>query len=382
MSLFTNLHQRNYNNNSGLNFNNPLVGVAPPPQVQLQQAAQQQQPEQPQAPVQQDGYGGTFQNILSEQIEGDAERQRRIDLVNSTYGGTSGVSSTGGFLGGIPGSSNKASKITSMMKKTADQEAADKQVARLGQAGIAQDQGFGQALDQFTPYQQIGQQGVDNASFLADPQAQYEFLQNNPLYQASLEQGQRAISQSAAASGRLAAGTTLQDLSTASLVAAQPLIDRQREDIMSQIQIGGQAASNLANLQTERGLSAGNILGQIGETEAAGIIGYQNRIDAKNKAEEDRKAQKSAAKWGAIGDIVGSAASIIAGSDIKLKKNIKKIGKIGEFNKYSWTWNEEGEKHGYFGNAEGVIAQEVQAVRPDLVIEEDGHLKVNYGGLL
>jgi hypothetical protein len=70
-------------------------------------------------------------------------------------------------------------------------------------------------------------------------------------------------------------------------------------------------------------------------------------------------------------------------SDIRLKKNIKPTGKIGEFNSYTWEWNAEGKRIGAdrFPTS-GVIAQEVAATRPDLVItDKHGYLMVNYAGL-
>jgi hypothetical protein len=70
-------------------------------------------------------------------------------------------------------------------------------------------------------------------------------------------------------------------------------------------------------------------------------------------------------------------------SDIRLKKNIKPTGKIGEFNSYTWEWNAEGKRIGAdrFPTS-GVIAQEVAKIRPELVATDaHGYLTVNYAGI-
>ena len=83
-------------------------------------------------------------------------------------------------------------------------------------------------------------------------------------------------------------------------------------------------------------------------------------------------------------DYAQMAAQVYAGSsDSRLKENIKPNGKIGNFNAYTWDWNEEGKRIGAdrFPTS-GVIAQEVAATRPDLVItDKHGYLMVNYAGL-
>ena len=80
---------------------------------------------------------------------------------------------------------------------------------------------------------------------------------------------------------------------------------------------------------------------------------------------------------------IASAASMFMGSDIRLKKNIKQIGKLANgINLYTWKWNDIGNKlWGSFPEI-GVLAQEVQIVNPDAVTTgPDGYLMVNYGRL-
>jgi hypothetical protein len=78
-----------------------------------------------------------------------------------------------------------------------------------------------------------------------------------------------------------------------------------------------------------------------------------------------------------------AAAKALAASDIRLKTNIKLLGKERGHNVYSWDWNDEGKR---IANPDqptfGVMADELQVTHPHLVKRGgDGYLRVNYGGL-
>jgi hypothetical protein len=117
----------------------------------------------------------------------------------------------------------------------------------------------------FDPFAQLGQQGLDQANFLTDPQAQFDFLQNNPLFQGALDNANRQTSQLAAARGRLSSGDTLQQLSQNTLLAASPLIQQQKQSILGNLGFGERTAANQANLRTDRGAAL-----------AGGVVGGQN----------------------------------------------------------------------------------------------------------
>ena len=70
-------------------------------------------------------------------------------------------------------------------------------------------------------------------------------------------------------------------------------------------------------------------------------------------------------------------------SDVRLKTNIKHLGKENGHNVYSWDWNEDGKRIADPKQPTvGVMAQELQETHPHLVeLGSDGFLRVNYGGL-
>lgn len=101
--------------------------------------------------------------------------------------------------------------------------------------------------------------------------------------------------------------------------------------------------------------------------------GLSNQWDAYNAQQGQQNSF-----WSGIGDLAGlaiKAAPLMAASDVRLKSNIVRVGThpvgVGVY------------EYDIFGRRErGVIAQELMAVRPDLVHRHaSGYLMVNYGGL-
>lgn len=111
-----------------------------------------------------------------------------------------------------------------------------------------------------------------------------------------------------------------------------------------------------------------------GSTTAPDLMGAaNNQYQAAANAANQRNA--------AIGQTASSAASLammyylLGGSDRKLKHNLKPIGRHpAGVTRYTWEWADG--SPGF-----GVIAQELQAVRPDAVIQGPGYLMVNYGAI-
>ena len=107
----------------------------------------------------------------------------------------------------------------------------------------------------------------------------------------------------------------------------------------------------------------------------------------------------AAVQFGSLG--IGMAASVTTGridatndivafssSDIRFKENIKPIenaiDKIRKISGNTYDWKEENKvEHGYEGNDVGVIAQEIEAVLPQLVqTRESGFKAVKYDKLV
>ncbi|MCH9712619.1 MAG: tail fiber domain-containing protein [Proteobacteria bacterium] len=204
----------------------------------------------------------------------------------------------------------------------------------------------------FDPFAALGQQGLEQAGFLTDPNAQFNYLQSNPLFQMGLDNLNQQTQRTAAATGRLSGDDTAMQFNQNALLAASPLLNQQTANINNLLGYGLQAAG-----------SQGNYLTGGAAAEAAGIIGGQN------------------ARTEGVNNLLNLGGSLLGTylSDKRLKSNITKIGEQNGFNKYSWDWNEKANELGLYGESFGVIAQEVAATHPDaVVLDDNGYFKVNY----
>ena len=150
------------------------------------------------------------------------------------------------------------------------QAAAGQSAIQAEQEAAARAQGF------FDPLGGLAQQGADQSGFLTDPQAQFDFLQGNPLFKLALENANQGTLASAAAGGRLSAGDTLQDLSNNVLLSASPLISGQKQSIQNLLGLGSGIAGSRANIETGLGARTGGLLTDIGAARAGGLVGEAN----------------------------------------------------------------------------------------------------------
>ena len=93
-------------------------------------------------------------------------------------------------------------------------------------------------------------------------------------------------------------------------------------------------------------------------------------------------SQKKAGLWGALGQLGGSAITAWAlMSDRRSKKDIERIGVLPDVNVglYEFRYKDDPDQT----LCVGVMADELEAVRPHLVHErDDGYQMVDYGGLI
>jgi len=160
------------------------------------------------------------------------------------------------------------------------QEAALEGAAIQAQAGrealVSTEEARERAQTFFEPFAGAAERGVEASQFLADPQAQFDFLQDNPLFQLALENANQRTLQGASANRRLSFGDTLQELSNNVLLSAAPLIDRQRQDVSTLLQFGGDVATSQANIETGQQANISDLITDIGAVTAAGEVSAGN----------------------------------------------------------------------------------------------------------
>jgi len=154
------------------------------------------------------------------------------------------------------------------------QAEAQRQGVNVGAAGAS-------AISRFDPLANVGARGIDLAGFLGSPQEQFDFAQSNPLFQQGVTNLTENVQQSAAGKSRLSAGDTLERLRTIPLEIAQPLIQGQKQDILSLLGIAQGTAGAQAGIETRTAQDVANLLTGGAASQAAGVVGAQNaRTDA------------------------------------------------------------------------------------------------------
>lgn len=119
-----------------------------------------------------------------------------------------------------------------------------------------------------------------------------------------------------------------------------------------------------SQLQNPGSASPGTPQTQVGGVDYSGLVqsNYQQQVANSN------------AKWGALGGLFGLAGQAAIASDRRLKTNIKAVGKLDNgLTVYSYRYKSGGPIH------IGVMAQDVEAVRPGAVHEHaSGYKMVDY----
>ena len=182
-------------------------------------------------------------------------------------------------------------------------------------------------------------------------------LKNSSIYQATIGDTaaqEEAILRNQSATGALRSSAT-----------EQMLAENQRQHQLAATQNAMGGLQGLAGLQSYAPQIAQGMAG-IGNTLAQGqIAGAQ-------------------AQQAGIGNTLGlgmNALSLAGFSDSRLKSNVQPIGKRGDHEWYSWTWNDKAKELGLSGDAVGVVAQEVAQTKPDAVGMSHGYLTVDYSKL-
>ena len=269
----------------------------------------------------------------------------------------------------------------------------------LGAYAPYQEAGAG-ALPTLQQYAQAGAPALEQQQAIAGllgPEAQQAAIaaiEGGAGFQAQVQQGEEALLQRASATGGLRGGNIQAALAQFRPQMLQQEIATQYGRLGGLSTIGGNVAQNLAS----SGLSATGELARIGQASAAGVgtagqqtgtnianlMGQQGAARAGSELAQGQAfanvlnlpAQFLGAQYGANVGKTGAAMTPGFGnifSDIRLKKNIQRIGTrpdgLGVY-EFEYTWGG--------GRQIGLMAQEVLGVYPDAVGQSGGYLTVDY----
>lgn len=163
-------------------------------------------------------------------------------------------------------------------QKKAAQNAANVQLQSLDDQKAAISQGFGSANDQLQPYAQLGQDVLPQFSALLTPQGQQDYLSNNPMFSAALNNANQETKSLAAAQGRLQSGDTVSQLFSNYMAVGNNSINSQFNRLLSGFDRGFNASSAIAGNAINQGQSLAGIYGGQGNVRA-GEIAAQQQVD-------------------------------------------------------------------------------------------------------
>lgn len=179
-------------------------------------------------------------------------------------------------------------------------------------------------------------------------------------------QAQIAAAQISAQAAQAQAGASLQ---AAQIGAGVQMNSAKLEAEVAMRSLDVQRELGLSDTEANRQIGLATIDAQkvVAITQSNNQVATQNIIAGVGKAQA--KSSSKSSMFGAIGSVASAALAIF--SDERLKENIVKVGT--HENGYGiYEFNYKGDKT----RRRGVIAQEVERVRPDLVVSENGYLKV------
>lgn len=177
-----------------------------------------------------------------------------------------------------------ASTVGSAVAGEKGAKAAKKGAEIQAQAGLAAIEEAKQAREtaraDLQPYTQFGLTNLPALQGILSPTGQVDFLQNNPIFQASLKNLNDITLNNAAVRGRLAAGDTKQSFVNNWTAAALPILQNQQNALFNAVNLGQSSAAGQGNTALTTGQLVGNTLTDIGAARAGGIMGAANARSA------------------------------------------------------------------------------------------------------
>lgn len=285
---------------------------------------------------------------------------------------------TGGAFGGIGGALGSDKVGEAIEGKLLGGDAADAAKEAAATKAAAQQAGLDYLMETEAVPQAFRQAGLQQlgsvygfgfdpetgqATYTGDMSAQQGLIdqaQMSPLYAAIMgtqDAGEQAIARSAMATGGLRGGATAANLAG----FGQDLENQALLESYNQ-QLGG--IQGLAGLPSQAG-QISQQFGQIGQTQAQGNL-------AAAQAKQDAFSNLLN-MGGQVGAAYAGAPTV---SDVRLKTNIKYTGPTAhpEIHRYEWDWKDSAPKEGH---ESGYLAQEVEEIYPEFVIEgDDGYKRI------
>ncbi len=166
-----------------------------------------------------------------------------------------------------------------------------------GQTGITNlNQMYGKARDQFNKYTDAGNMAIDRLRSIQEgtPEAIDQVL-NNPLIQMQLNQGLKAVNQSASAQGMLRSGQTLKQLQQLGMANAGNAVQQYQQNLLNTANLGNAAGGSVAALYSQQNAAEMERAKQMGALDTGGAQAVaSNRLSQAQAQQQATQAQQDA----------------------------------------------------------------------------------------
>lgn len=265
-------------------------------------------------------------------------------------------------------------RITGKSGAKAAKSAARTQAEASNRVVDLQESAMNRQMNLLAPYVNYGRQQLGLLDQLNLPDIANFRPEDDPMLQYQNDQAIRAVQNASAAAGKYGSGGMMEEIAR----QVQGNSYNFQRDRLAQLQSIRQQLFgeqfNKAGFGLNAATGQGSALMQGTNMMGNTILGGANALAAGKVGAANAQAQ-GANNLLNLGSQIGSAFALM-GSDRRLKRNVRKVGKhdlgIGVY-QYQYKHSDD-----WFI---GVMADELQAIRPDLVHEVDGYLMVDYGGL-
>lgn len=218
------------------------------------------------------------------------------------------------------------------------------------------------ATERLSPFVSLGADNISRYQELLNPGTRYSAVMSNPLVSGALQEIGRQVGTSGAAAGRFNSGDTVNALFNKNFGLLNSLGQQELSNYLTPVQLGQSAAAGSAANTLSSGAQIGSAYGNIGDINAATILGRQNASAQLGNSlfQMGGGAMQGAGLLGGGGIAGGGGMGALLGaflSDERTKEDIKLLGKDDEGNNvYEYSYKHD-EKPKYIGYMAQEVAQ-------------------------
>ncbi len=231
-----------------------------------------------------------------------------------------------------------------------------------------------------SPYSRFGSnQLTDLDSLINDPNAQRDFIQNNPFFNALAGDAQNRLMNVQAASGKLGTGDTPAFLQNQLLLMGNDLLQQSIGNRFNAVGVGQNSAAQSGMGAMNAANSISDLYGSGAAARGAGMVGAANARGAGMNNLLGIGAGAGLGAMGLLGSGVGAGGGALTGlllSDRRFKSDIEVVGRLDcgiPVCRWRYVWSDQ--------YVISPIAQDVQKVIPGAVVDVFGALYVDFDEL-